>query len=344
MQMEAPFRMTVSVVIPVCNKAPFLEECLASVLAQTYPILEIIAVDDASTDESPAILAACNDPRLRVVHHARNVGPGLAAQHAMDLAQGELIVRMDADDVMLPSRVAQQVAFLEDNPDQDACGTALALLHHPGTIRSCPLDHDAIHAQLLFGVGMFQPTMAIRRAALLRTGLRYQDDWPFYGEDRLYQLEAVRRGMHLANLPTVGLLYREGPQNTVHRRDRWADHRALHTEVLTSLGHPPPTEQQLLVHAYGARYFVHPPDPASIRAFRAWLDHLERWAMRAGTLPMEQVRQRLHDAWEDLYHYLPEHGPSLVWAYWRSGGRITLRRAYYACRVWAQRTPKQSAP
>ncbi len=333
--------MTVSVVIPVHNKAPYLAECLSSVWAQTYPVLEVIAVDDASTDESAAILGASTDTRLRVVQLPRNVGPGLAAQHGMDQAQGELIVRMDADDVMMPDRIARQVTFMHAHPAVDACGMSLALLHDMDIVRNGPPDHDAIFAQLVFGVGMYQPTMAVRRSALTRTGLRYKADWPYYGEDRLYQLEAVRRGLRLANLNDVGLLYREGRQNTVHGRDRWADHRALHTRVLTALGHPIPAEGSLMVHSYGARYFPQPPDAAGVRAFKAWLEHLEQWAARSGILPMGPFRSRLRTAWEELFHYLPEQGLDVVWEYWRSGGRITMARVYYSLRVWMRRQSRQ---
>jgi glycosyltransferase involved in cell wall biosynthesis len=334
--------MTVSVIIPVHNKAPYLLECLKSVLEQTYPVLELIAVDDASTDESPEILTSCTDPRVRVVRLSSNVGPGMAAQHAMDLAQGELVVRMDADDVMNPDRVAQQVAFLREHPEVDIVGTALSVLGHNDIVRRCPAEHDAIVAQLVFGVGLYQPTMAVRRASFVRSGLRYKTEWPFYGEDRLYQLEAVLLGLRLANLEGVGVRYREGEQNTVHGRDRWADHRALHTRVLSALGHPTPTDAQLLVHAYGSRYFPGPVGPKSVRAFRQWLDHLDRWAARAGTLPLAPFRERLDRAWEEVYHPFADRGPSLVWAYWRSGGRMTWARMRYALGVWMERTPKQA--
>lgn len=334
--------MTVSVIIPVHNKAPFLQECLNSVLVQTYPVQEIIAVDDASTDESPEIMTSCTDPRVRVVRLSNNVGPGLAAQHAMDLAQGEVIIRMDADDVMPPDRVARQVAFLRARPEVDMVGMALCVLGNNDIVRRCPTEHDAIVAQLVFGVGLYQPTMAIRRAALVRSGLRYRTEWPFYGEDRLYQLEAVLLGLRLANLEEVGVHYREGDQNTVHGRDRWADHRALHTQVLTALGHPIPTDAQLMVHAYGSRYFPEPPTPKSVRAFRQWLDHLDKWAASAVVLPHAAFRARLDRAWEEVYHPLAERGPSLVWAYWRSGGRITWARMRYALGVRMERTQKRT--
>jgi hypothetical protein len=260
----------------------------------------------------------------------------------MDLAQGEVIVRMDADDVMNPDRVQRQVAFLRTHPEVDIVGMALSVLGHNDIVRRCPSDHNAIVAQLVFGVGLYQPTMAVRRASLVRSGLNYKVEWPYYGEDRLYQLEAVLLGLRLANLEEVGVRYREGEHNTVHRRDRWADHRALHTQVLSALGHPTPTDTELLVHAYGSRFFPEPPTPKSVRVFRQWLDHLDRWAASSGILPSAAFRERLDRAWEEVYHPLADHGPSLVWAYWGGGGRITWARMRYALAKWMERKQKRA--
>jgi hypothetical protein len=336
--------MTVTVVIPVYNKAPFLTECLSSVAAQTHPVFEVIAVDDASTDESPQILALWNDPRLKLVRLKENVGPGLAAQHAMDLASGELIVRMDADDVMDPDRISRQVAFFQAHPQIDMLGMALQLLHDNDIVRRSPVDHDHIVAQLVFGVGLYQPTMAVRRGSLVRSGLRYGAEWPFYGEDRLYQLRAVQLGLRLANLESVGVRYREGVQNTVHGRDRWADHSALHTQVLTALGHAPPSADELMVHAYASRYFHQPPSPSSVRGFRAWSDHLDQWAADTQSLPLLPFRERLQRAWEEVYYPLADRGLSLVWAYWRCGGRITWSHVRYALATWMRRSFRKSDP
>ncbi len=323
----------VSVIIPVHNKAPFLWECLDSIAAQTRLPDEVIAVDDASTDESPAVLTAYEHPLLRVVRLDRNVGPGLAAQHAMDMATGDLIVRMDADDVMLPGRIADQVAFLEAHPDVDLCGSAAALLHEPSVLRRFPEQHEDVCAQLAFSVGVFQPTLVIRRAALQRTGLRYLPEWPYYGEDRLWQVEAVHRGLRMANLAKATVLYREGAQNMVQRRDKWADHCALHQQVLGRFGHGQLTPGELRVHSYGNRYFNAPPDAASVAAFRAWLRHLGEWNRKAGAFPAAAFDRRLRRAWDELYHHLPPLGMPVVWAYVRAGGRLNLARVYYLART-----------
>lgn len=98
----------VSVVIPVYNIAAHLEQCLDSVAGQTLLDIEIICVDDGSTDESPAILAgyAARDSRFQVVTQA-NAGPGAARNTGMALASGEFVIFLDSDDWFEPD-------FLED--------------------------------------------------------------------------------------------------------------------------------------------------------------------------------------------------------------------------------------
>ncbi len=326
--------MKASVIIPVFNKAPFLKACLDSVSRQGFTEFEVVVVDDASTDACAEILRAHADPRFRVLRNERNQGPGMAAQRAMDEAQGAYIIRMDADDVMVPDRIAQQVAFLDAHPEVDLCGSALTLLDRPEIIRHCPAEHAAIHAQLLFGVGVYQPTMALRRGAVYRSGLRYQVDWPWYGEDRLFQLAAVQRGLRLANQPDVLLQYREGPQNTLHGRDRWADLADLNTRVLMACGHSRPTDAQLEAHAWAVKYFRSPPDPQQVKAFRAWTDHLIQWNRDAQVFDPVALAQRIGQAWDELFHHLPAHGWRTVLAYLAHGGRFSLARVYYAMRCW----------
>ena len=96
-------RCVVSVVIPVYNIAPHLRQCLDSVVAQTLTELELICVDDGSTDESPSILAeyASQDDRITVVTQA-NGGPGAARNAGLDRASGEYVIFLDSDDWFEP--------------------------------------------------------------------------------------------------------------------------------------------------------------------------------------------------------------------------------------------------
>jgi len=112
----------VSIVTPFLNAAPFLEEAVDSVLAQTYPHWELLLVDDGSTDGSTAIalaLAAAHPRRVRYLSHEGRVNKGASASRnlATMVAQGEFIAFLDADDVYLPNKLEDQVPLLEAHPD-----------------------------------------------------------------------------------------------------------------------------------------------------------------------------------------------------------------------------------
>ena len=109
----------VSVIIPVYNTAPYLSACLDTVLAQTHTALEAIAVDDGSTDATPAILAdyAARDPRLRVLHTpASGSGPSVARNLGLRAATGEYFCFVDSDDLCDPDMVGTLLAALDRCP------------------------------------------------------------------------------------------------------------------------------------------------------------------------------------------------------------------------------------
>ncbi len=317
----------VSVVVPVYNKGPFLEACFGSIFAQTYRDLEIIAVDDASTDDSLARLRSFADPRLRIVALENNVGPGLAAQRGIDEAQGEFIVRMDADDVAVADRIALQVERLENDPGLGALGGRMALLDAPASQWRRPLEHQELWVELLFGVAIFQPTLALRKKVLVEHGIRYREHWPRYGEDWMLQIE-LGRVTRLANLDEPLVHYRVGPQNTVFGRDRFADLSLLFRHAFNAFGFPL-SDADLELHMYTVRYFKHPPTPRSIREFRAWTRRLADTDRGLCVFDQRVLERRLEKAWDDLFHHLVGFGWRTTLAYLRAGGKLGWPRFRY---------------
>src|SRR3989442_12041514 len=105
--------MRVSVIIPLFNKAPYIERALSSVAAQTYRDFELIVIDDGSTDEGPRVVEAFNDLPIRLIRQ-ENAGPGAARNRGLGLAQGELVAFLDADDEWLPSYLSESVRLLDE--------------------------------------------------------------------------------------------------------------------------------------------------------------------------------------------------------------------------------------
>ena len=110
-------RAAVSIVVNTYNGALYLNECIASILALKGPFdLEIIVIDDASTDETRAVVSGFRDPRIRFLRHEINRGAAAAINTAFAVASGEFIARIDYDDRYLPEFLVRAVAALQDDP------------------------------------------------------------------------------------------------------------------------------------------------------------------------------------------------------------------------------------
>ncbi|MGA8810390.1 MAG: glycosyltransferase [Thermoanaerobaculia bacterium] len=118
----------VSTIIPVFNRPDMLREAVASVLAQTYRPIEVVIVDDGSTDDTPQIIEelAARHPEVRGIRKP-NGGPGMAREAGRAEARGELIQYLDSDDLLLPRKFALQVAALEAHPE---CGVAYGITRY----------------------------------------------------------------------------------------------------------------------------------------------------------------------------------------------------------------------
>jgi glycosyltransferase involved in cell wall biosynthesis len=114
-------RPLVSVVLPTRNREALVMRAIASVLAQTWDHLELIVVNDNSTDGTRAALATITDPRLHVIHREVNKGAGAARNAGIAAATGELVAFQDDDDRWLLDKLERQVAALRANPDASWC-------------------------------------------------------------------------------------------------------------------------------------------------------------------------------------------------------------------------------
>src|SRR5437870_4358399 len=113
----------VTTIIPVYNRAAMLREAVASVLAQTYRPIEILVIDDGSTDDTPRVvdeLAQMHPQEIRVIHQG-NTGAGLAREAGRQTARGEFIQHLDSDDLLLSQKFEKQVEGLREHPE---CGVS----------------------------------------------------------------------------------------------------------------------------------------------------------------------------------------------------------------------------
>jgi len=137
----------VSVIIPTYNRARLVTEAVASVLAQTYRDLEILVVDDASTDGSSTALAAW--PQVRVARQACRRGVAAARNRGVAAARGEWLAFLDSDDLWLPDKLARQMAYLTDRPDLCLCQTDETWVRR-GVRVNKPLTHRKVGGRIFF--------------------------------------------------------------------------------------------------------------------------------------------------------------------------------------------------
>lgn len=209
----------VSVLMAVHDGAGTVRAAVDSVLAQTAADLELLVVDDGSTDATPAILGAVGDPRLRVVRQA-HAGLTAALNYGLRLARAPLLARLDADDLALPERLARQRAFLDAHREVGLLGTGARTVdaggREVGLIRP-PADDAGLRRALIRANPFVHSSVVVRRAVIEAVG-GYDETLPVAQDYDLW----MRMSGHtrLANLPEPLVVRRLLPGRVSAVRDR----------------------------------------------------------------------------------------------------------------------------
>lgn len=206
----------VSVCLPIFNAEPYLLDCLKSITSQSYKNIELIAVDDCSTDKSFAILKkfAKNNPLIKVFQNHKNLGVSQTFNFAISKSKGSFIARMDADDIMFPNRIADQISFFKTHPEHVIVGGQCKLINKLGQPigeKRFPTDHDQIYKMLFRTVPMQQPTITINKSLLPKNFL-YGNPKFTPAEDYGLFFSAAKYGK-FANLAEFTHYYREHNSN-----------------------------------------------------------------------------------------------------------------------------------
>jgi glycosyltransferase involved in cell wall biosynthesis len=273
----------VSAIIPVYNRSEMLREAVDCVLRQTYRPIEIIIVDDGSTDDTGTVadsLAGAWPDAIRVIHQP-NLGPGLAREAGRVLARGEFLQYLDSDDALSPRKLELQVAALRENADRDIayCGTHETSV--AGQSADCPArrtgeDIPELLPTVLSGRIWATVTPLYRRAVSDQAGpwssLRQEEDWEYDARVGLLRCRLVRQPQCLATV-----------------RHHWS-HRAGGD----SLGDPAKmrgrAEAHRLIYQHARRYGVAPDDP-----------HMQRFARELFLLARQCGAAGLRDEARELF-------------------------------------------
>ena len=221
----------VSVVLPVHDGGRWLETAVDSILRQTLADLELIVVDDHSTDGAPGRLAGCDD-RLRLLTSPER-GVSAAFNAGFAVSRAPLVARMDADDIALPTRLERQAGYLGENPGVDICGGCVEIFlgddapecrpaggnrRYQAWLNACR-SPERIRRELFIESPIPNPTAMFRREALERLGGYGDPAWP---EDYDLFLRADALGMRMGKPDGVLLRWRDHERRLTRSDQRYA--------------------------------------------------------------------------------------------------------------------------
>lgn len=178
----------VSILMPVYNSERTIAVAIESCLQQTYRNIEILVLDDASTDNTVAVAEKYR--QIRVLKHDLNKGTAAARNTLLREARGEFIAWLDADDTMMPERIQKQLIFMQRHPEVDIAGSWILTDNISLPKKKLPLENRMITAHLWFKNCMIQPSVISRNF--------YTSEHIFYDE-RFYYMQDYELWLRLRN-------------------------------------------------------------------------------------------------------------------------------------------------
>jgi len=203
----------VSVIIPTYNKSQYLREAIKSVLNQTYKNIEVIVVDDGSTDNTKEIVESFNDSRIIYIFQ-ENKGPAIARNTGIKKAQGRYIAFLDSDDLWLKEKLEKQIDFMEKNSEIGLLGTGCYEMTDKGKIigkKIFPTKNKILQKDLIKYNPFIQSSIITKREVFDKVGLWYDEK---FRESEDYELWLRIAGNYkignLAELLVMKRYYRDG--------------------------------------------------------------------------------------------------------------------------------------
>lgn len=282
--------------MPVYNGERYLREAMESILEQAFTDFEFLIINDGSTDNSVAIIQSYINPRIRLVHNDGNLGLAVSLNKGLELAQGEYIARMDADDVSRPERLKRQVSFMDANPRVGVCGSWVKFFPKANNyVWKLPERSEEIRCWQFHTVGVAHPSVMMRRRLFAEHKLLYDPQYR-YAQDYELWGRAIRY-MDFANIQKVLLDYRISPEQicAMHGAEQLATVAPLRLQRLRDLGlEPTLVEQELHEMIMNG---MAPPDGVLLDRAEQWLLQLGSANRAVGAYPADCFSRRLLDIW-----------------------------------------------
>lgn len=286
----------VSVVLPCYEAERFLAATLESLLGQTYGNLEILALDDGSSDGTPRILEefAARDERVRVLRNPENQGVIRTLNRGVAEARGEGIARIDADDMAAPTRIERQVEVLVSRPEIDLVGTGVEMIDGGNGRRLRPrpprcLTPAGARFAALFAIPVGHATILARTAAMRAYPYGGTPE-SLHAEDYEMFCRMLADGLGFCNIDELLLTARVDPASVSGRHeqiqvDNFVRCAARHLERTLGV-RPEPAAQRVLVNRIDDTV-----EAGNLREGLRWLDRIEREFLRREPDAAAEVRR-----------------------------------------------------
>ncbi len=334
---------TFSIIIPVYNVAPYLRECLDSVLAQTYPAWEAICVDDGSTDGSGAILDeyAAKDARLKIIHQP-NAGVSAARNRALKKVKGEWITFVDADDVIDPWRLEFLNELILSHPQIDWIHenlySQISLKGKGGLARTDTAIRDEVGGKdvYLFGWRILKRNALLwlntYRATSLKT-IRFPEGVR-YAEDDIFELRALPRLMGCLEVGYGGYWYRIDREGAASRVINVKDSVKIHALLWETAEEQKPIISALKDRNAFRRIFTQTVRKDFTRVFRLW------WRTTPDVRQQHiRLARQIAKSPYFAYRYIDGRCRLGYALYMRTGfvGLMTVQNAFWSLGSWCKR-------
>ena len=217
MSMNSKSEPLVTVLIPVYNR-PNVVKTIDSIVNQTYSNLEILIVDNASTDNTVEAIKKIKDLRIRLLVNEQNLGQTYSLNRGLREATGKYIARIDSDDIALPRRIEKQVEFMENNPDYVLVGSWVRFISDDdklGMLVKMPTTDEGMRLMHTVSCGMFHPSAMYRTDTIRGNNIEY-DPEIHMAEDYDLWVKLMQYGK-ACNLGEPLIYYRRGNDNDSRR-------------------------------------------------------------------------------------------------------------------------------
>jgi glycosyltransferase involved in cell wall biosynthesis len=167
----------ITILLPAYNAANYIKEAIESILNQSFSDFDLLIIDDASTDETSAVIKSYSDTRIKLEKNSKNLKLAGTLNRGIDMIHSKYIVRMDADDISKPGRIERLVKFMEENPETDVCSSWLETFGNgENQIMIFPVGDQKIKCELLFYSSVAHAASIWRTSSLKKYNLRFDEN------------------------------------------------------------------------------------------------------------------------------------------------------------------------